>query len=78
MGVEKNKVRNMFKANGVYIANIPKCGTQTLLSEFSLCSVGCTDKRVLAWLAKWGIVGIALAWLWSNALAPLLKKFGVF
>jgi len=29
-------------------------------------------------MAKWGIVGITLAWLWSNALAPLLKKFGVF
>jgi len=26
-------------------------------------------------MAKWGI---GLAWLWSNALSPMLKKFGVF
>jgi len=27
-------------------------------------------------MAKWGIVGIDMAWLWSNA--PLMKKSGVF
>lgn len=29
------------------------------------------------WLAKLGIFGAALLWLWSNALHPMLKKFGV-
>lgn len=30
------------------------------------------------WLAKMGIFGAALLWLWGNAIHPLMKKFGVF
>jgi hypothetical protein len=37
-----------------------------------------TMRGTVSDMAKWGIVGLALAWLWSNALSPLLKKFGVF
>jgi hypothetical protein len=42
------------------------------------CRNRLTMRGMVSDMAKWGIVGLALAWLWSNALSPLLKKFGVF
>lgn len=60
------------------IAENDKNMRNDLSGYFQLENAAVTNGRVLAWLAKWGIVGIALAWLWSNALSPLIKKFGVF
>lgn len=34
--------------------------------------------ELAAWLAKMGIFGIVLLWIWNNGIGPLLRKFGVF
>lgn len=51
---------------------------QDLSGYFNIETTAKTGGQVAAWLAKWGAVGIALAWTWNNWVIPLLKKFGVF